>query len=182
MADVQDTARPAIRTDGKPCRATKFPEVVNKIGQRLLDYLYQTLNYRLVFNGCEESELELSAYTDSSFAPAGARSHGAAVVVYRGSPICWRSSRQALVTLSTAENELVEAVAGALLLKSCEGTIAQIAQRSPELTLRVDNMSAAQLLNGSTGSWRTRHLRLRSSWLKEQISQGLMIEGCARTR
>ena len=116
-------------------RATKSPEVVNKIGQRLLDYLYQTLNYRLVFNGCEESELELSAYTDSSFAPAGARSHGAAVVVYRGSPICWRSSRQALVTLSTAESELVEAVEGALLLKSCEGTIAEIAQRSPELTL-----------------------------------------------
>ena len=113
-------------------RATKSPEVVNKIGQRLLDYLYQTLNYRLVFNGCEESELELSAYTDSSFAPAGARSHGAAVVVYRGSPICWRSSRQALVTLSTAESELVEAVEGALLLKSCEGTIAEIAlQVSP---------------------------------------------------
>ena len=59
-------------------------------------------------------------------------------------------------------------------MKSCEGTIAEIAQRSPELTLRVDNMSAMQLLNGSTGSWRTRHLRLRSSWLKEQVSQGLM--------
>ena len=106
--------------------------------------------------------------------PCGSTKHGAAVVVYRGSPICWRSSRQALVTLSTAESELVEAVEGALLLKSCEGTIAEIAQRSPELTLRVDNMSAMQLLNGSTGSWRTRHLRLRSSWLKEQVSQGLM--------
>ena len=71
-------------------RATKFPEVVNKIGQKLLDYLYQTLNYRLVSSGCEESEseIELSACTDSSFAPAAARSHGAAVAVYRGSPIC----------------------------------------------------------------------------------------------
>ena len=37
-------------------RATKSPEVVNKIGQRLLDYLYQTLNYRLVFNGCERGQ------------------------------------------------------------------------------------------------------------------------------
>ena len=155
-------------------RATKSPEVVNKIGQRLLDYLYQALSYRLAFNGCEESKLELFAYTDSSFAPAGARSHGAAVVLYRGSPICWRSSRQALVTLSTAESELVEAVEGALSLKSCEGTIAEIAQRSPELTLRVDNMSAMQLLNGSTGSGRTRHLRLRTSRPKEQVSQGLM--------
>ena len=35
-------------------------------------------------------------------------------------------------------------------------------------------MSATQLLNGSSGSWRTRHLRLRSSWLKEQVSTGQM--------
>ena len=62
--------------------ASRATEVVFKIGQRLLDYLYQTFNYRLVFNGCEESELKLSAYTESSFAPAGARSHAAAVVVY----------------------------------------------------------------------------------------------------
>ena len=107
-------------------RATKSREVVNKIGQRLLDCLCQTFDYGSVFSGCKESELELSAYTDSSFVSAGAKSHGAAVVVYRGSPICWRSSRQALVTLSTAESELVEAVEGALLLKSCKGTIADI--------------------------------------------------------
>ena len=111
--------------------ATKSPEAVNKISQRLLDYLHQTLNYQFVFNACEESQLELSAYKDSSFAPAESRSHGAAVVVYRGSPICWRSSRNALATVSTAESELVEAVEGALLLKSCRGIIAQIAQRSP---------------------------------------------------
>ena len=35
-------------------------------------------------------------------------------------------------------------------------------------------MSAMQLLHGSIGSWRTRHLRLRSSWLKEQVSTGQM--------
>ena len=54
-------------------RATKSPEVVNKIGQRLLDYLYQTLNYRLVFTGCEESELELNAYTGLVPRPRGSK-------------------------------------------------------------------------------------------------------------
>ena len=112
-------------------------------------------------------------FTDSSFAPAGARSHGAAVVTYKATPICWRSSRQTLVTLSTAESELVEAVEGALLLKRVERVIQEIARLMPRLTIRVDNMSAMQLLNGSSG-WRTRHLRLRSSWLKEQVSTGQM--------
>ena len=114
-------------------------------------------------------------YTDSSFALAGARSHGAAVVTYKGTPICWRSSGQTLVTLSTVESELVEAVVeGAPLLKSVEGGIQEIARLTPRLTIRGDNMSAIQLLNGSRASWRTRHLRLRSSGLKELVSTGQM--------
>ena len=155
-------------------RVSKNPKVVNQIGHRLLDYLCQTANYCLVFGGSEEPDDEVNVFTDSSFAPAGARSHGAAVVTYKGTPICWRSSRQTLVTLSTAESELVEAVEGALLLKSVEGVIQEIAGLTPRLPIRVDNMSAMQLLNGSSGSWRTRHLRLRSSWLKEQVSTGQM--------
>ena len=155
-------------------RVSKNPKVVNQIGHRLLDYLCQTANYCLVFRGSEEPDDEVNVFTDSLFVPAGARSHGAAVVTYKGTPICWRSSRQTLVTLSTAESELVEAVEGALLLKSVEGVIQEIAGLTPRLTIRVDNMSAMQLLNGSSGSWRTRHLRLRSSWLKEQVSTGQM--------
>ena len=156
-------------------RVRKNIKVVNQIGHRLLDYLCQTANYCLVFGRSEEPDDEVNVFTDSSFAPAGARSHGAAVVTYKGTPICWRSSRQTLVTLSTAESELVEAVEGALLLESVEGVIQEIAGLTPRLTIRVDNMSAMQLLNGSSGrSWRTRHLRLRSSWLKEQVSTGQM--------
>ena len=69
---------------------------------------------------------------------------------------------------------LVEAVEGALLLKGVEGVMQEIAGLTPRLTICIDNMSAMQLLTGSSGSWRTRHLRLRSSWLKEQVSTGQM--------
>ena len=61
-------------------RVSKNPKVVNQIGHRLLDYLCQTANYCLVFGGSEEPDDEVNVFTDSSFAPAGARSHGAAVV------------------------------------------------------------------------------------------------------
>ena len=133
-------------------RVSKNPKIVNQIDHRLLDYLCQAANYCLVFRGSTDS-----------FAPAGGRSHGAVVVTYKATRICWRSSRQTLVTLSTAESELVEAVEGALLLKRVEGGIQEIAGLTLRLTIRVDNMSAMQLLNGSSGSWRTRRLRLWSS-------------------
>ena len=43
------------------------------------------------------------------------------------------------------------------------------------MVLKVDNYSAVQLLAGSTGSWRTRHLRVRSSWLRERIRSGEVL-------
>ena len=49
----------------------------------------------------------LAGYGDASFAPSGHRSHGGWVVTARSCPIAWRSSRQSLVTLSTAEAELI---------------------------------------------------------------------------
>ena len=97
-------------------RVSKNPKVVNQTGHRLAK-----LPTTVSCLGVVKSHV----FTDSSSASAGARSHGAAVVTYKGTPICY-------------------------------------------------NMSAMQLLNGSSGSWKTRHLRLRSSWFKEQVSAGQM--------
>ena len=62
---------------------SKNHKVVNQTGHRLLDYLCQTVNYCLVVGGSEEPDDEVNGFTDSSFAPAAARSHGAAVVTYK---------------------------------------------------------------------------------------------------
>ena len=87
-------------------------------------------------------------------------------------PLVWRSSRQPLVTLSTAESELIEAVEGALLGLSTQSPVEELSGQKPVLEIRVDNQSALALTTGSTGSWRTRHLRLRTNWLKERVMKG----------
>eukprot|EP00439_Symbiodinium_sp_Y106_P041348 s4634_g5.t1 len=75
----------------------KNPQMVNKLGQRLLDYLNETIGYRIKLNGYEESDGEmLNVYTDSSFAPSGGRSHGCAAVFLGSSPLTWRSSRESV--------------------------------------------------------------------------------------
>ena len=152
-------------------RITRCPELVNKLGERLLDYLNETKHYRLALVQEEKALGELSVYTDSSFAPSGGRSQGAAVVFYGKSPLVWRSARQQLVTLSTAESELLEAVEGTLLGLSTKGLLAELLGEEPSLVIYVDNSAAISLLTTSSGSWRTRHLRLRSNWVREMVAR-----------
>ena len=40
------------------------------------------------------------------------------------------------------------------------------------MQLHIDNQAALLLLQGSTGSWRTRHLRLRANYVREKIQSG----------
>ncbi|CAE7842546.1 GIP [Symbiodinium microadriaticum] len=153
------------------------PSAVCATAHRILGYLKKTRDEALVFGDNDNHHLtnELVVYTDSSFAPSGGRSHGAAVVCYRGTPAIWRSSRQQLTTLSTTESELIEALEGCLLATSVVDIVADIWGEEPKLVVKVDNNSAVQLMTGSTGSWRTRHLRVRSAWLRERIRCGNVI-------
>ena len=141
-------------------RVNRNPEVVNAIGERVLDYLAATIGYRLTFQPREDN-MDIHVYTDSSFAPSSGRSHGAAAVFLRDAPLSWRSARQPLVTLSTAESELIEAVEGALLGLSTLGLVEELTGRKPLIKVHIDNQAALALATGSSGSWRTRHLRLR---------------------
>ena len=152
-------------------RVTKNPAAVNAVGERALDYLAATSDYRLTFKR-NDGSTNLQVFTDSSFAPSSGRSHGAAVVFYKECALVWRSLRQSMVTLSTAESELIEAVEGALLGLSTKGLVEELTGQRPILEIRVDNQSALALTTGSTGSWRARHLRLRTNWLKERVANG----------
>ena len=155
-------------------RVTRVPELVNQLGTRLLDYLNETIDYRLTFKGDGWSEL-IEVYTDSSFSPSSGRSHGAVGIFYLNSPITWRSSRQQLVTLSTAESELIEGIEGALMGYSVKDFILELSGVDPRIELHIDNQAALSLLQGSSGSWRTRHLRLRSAWIREKVALGEVI-------
>ncbi|OLP89029.1 Copia protein [Symbiodinium microadriaticum] len=106
-------------------KITRSPQMVNKIGQRLLDYLNETIGYRIKLNGYEDADGGmLNVFTDSSFAPSG--------------------GRQPLVTLSTAESELIEGIEGTLLAmstSSCDATNGiqwELANAPPQATFSLD--------------------------------------------
>ena len=110
-------------------RITRSPDMVCKLGMRLLDYLNETIHYRLGFCG-EPAEHHIDVYTDSSFAPNAGRSQGASVIFYQNCPITWRSGKQPLVTLSTAESELLEAIEGVVLGNSTKGLVEELLQET----------------------------------------------------
>ncbi|CAE7852858.1 unnamed protein product [Symbiodinium microadriaticum] len=90
---------------------------------RLRSYLQRTKNLALAL---KPTNNELTIYTDSSFAPEGSKSHSGMVAVWLGAPVCWRSSKQPFICLSTAECELLAATEGLVMGKSIASVLNQM--------------------------------------------------------
>ena len=168
---VSQRTRPdlAFATAMMSSMSTKDPQGVIAVGEKILGYLQKTKGYalRTCWNG-----KGLVMFCDAAFAPLGGRSHSGWLVVYGGTPLLWRSGRQQMVTLSSAEAELLAMIDGAIAAKGVESFLMDVGEYVEEKQIASDSMAALSISTGST-SWRTRHLRIKSSWLQEQISHGL---------
>ena len=102
--------------------STKAPERAARIAERALACVQQTKAFRVT---ADADDTGLVAYSDASFAPDGNRSHTGWVVFLYGSPVCLRSARQAFVTLSTAESELVAGLDAVVALQSAEAMLGE---------------------------------------------------------
>ena len=155
---------------------TKAPRRASSITRKCLGFLQRTADHRLHLVSRSQ---ELVSWTDASFAPEGARSHTGWLIAAGDAPLSWRSSRQSTVTLSTAEAELVASVEGALALCSLYALWKEIEEEELKLILKTDSTSSIAIQHGS-GSWRTRHLRIKAAWIGEKVERGeISIEHCA---
>ena len=117
-------------------------------------------------------------------------------------PVYWKCARQALIAMSTAESELQMLCEGSLATRNVgmlikemmkpmkeipetKETIKELDEREEfaldeeqkidqgeEDLLLVDNKAATLILVQESGSWRTRHLRVRASSLKQRVNSG----------
>ncbi|CAE7817431.1 GIP [Symbiodinium sp. CCMP2592] len=146
----------------------RFPKQVLKIGLRTLEYLATTKSHRLMLIPGKADGLRI--YTDASFAPHGSHSISGIALLYDECCIVWKSKRQSIVTLSTAESELVSGCEGVVLAQSLEALISELEEGPCGKHLMIDN-TAAVTLAGGEGSQRTRHLRVRSSFIRDMIER-----------
>ena len=108
----------------------------------------------------------LEGFSDASFAPQGNRSVGCSLIRYLEQPAAWRAGRQALVSLSVAEAELVETINTTQMVYGISAIMDELHQVPAEIVIKVDNAAAVGLSNEAGGSWKTRHLKVRAYHLR----------------
>ena len=151
----------------------KQPKWVKETGMQVMRYLYGTTSWGLNYTKIEEPEV-LNVLVDASYAPPheGYRSVQGAIYMHGNNILMWSSSRQSFITQSTAEAELLAYNESAQGAESIAHLLAcfnhKVARR-----LIGDSKSGLVQLTGEVGSWRTRHLRLRSAKLRELIQNGV---------
>ena len=150
---------------------TKHPKRVLEIFENVKGYLNETADWGLLFKTVPDPEVMLEAESDASFAPQGSESHGAYLVKVCNCPIFWRSGRQGLVSLSTAEAEMIEVVESMIAGESVSVVALEM---FPNLRKRMwsDSQSAVAILTMEGGNWRTRHLRMRAAAARQAIRSG----------
>ena len=153
----------------------RAPRRAAAVAKKCLGYLQRISDYHL---RVRTDSQDIISWTDASFAPDGGRSHTGWMITLGSTPISWRSARQPTVTLSTAESELAASVEGALALASAEAPLQELDIGSWKAYLRTDSTSSLAIQTGS-GSWRTRHLRIKAQWIAERVNLGeLEIQHC----
>ena len=150
---------------------TKDPLKVVEISSQVKGYLKATISDGLIFRKSDVGDATLNVFSDASYAPEGDCSHGCSIALLQSSPILWKSGRQSMITLSTAEAELLEAVEAMTMGESISVMVEEIESQLQRMAW-CDSQAAVAILTTEGGSWRTRHLRIRSSYARSSIQQG----------
>ena len=153
--------------------ALKRPLRTLEISKRVLKYLARTAEYGIWYRTVVEDPL-MVVYSDASYAPGGGRSFGSTMAQIAGMPVAWRASKQPIITLSVAEAELYEGCAAVQLGLGVAALLSEL-QLNPVMHLRIDNAAAQGLASESPGTWKTRHLRIRAKFLRQEVAAQRLV-------
>ena len=172
------------------CRlATKNPAKAIEVGMNVMAYIrgnpgglqYSSEAPKKIWG--ERSQLKiarrvklLEVFSDIAYGTGSrGRSIQGMAIFFAGAIISWQTAVQPFVTHSTAESELVAYCDALNAGRSTEAMLATMmgvpcGSNAIERVMYGDNVAAIGLAHGtSSASWRTRHLRIRSSYLREAL-------------
>ena len=161
----------------------KRPKEVLKLGEGVLKYINRTSEAGLLYRECAKGDLgeadhlqkprskeRIDIYSDVSYAPVheAYRSVQGIAVEHGGNLVAWETCRQGIVALSTCEAELISYTEAHQVGDSISELLATMSFNVTKL-LHGDSKSAISAAVAESGSWRTRHLRLRAFALREAL-------------
>ena len=99
-------------------------------------------------------------WTDAGYEGTNTQSHSGFVVTWAGSIVVWRSSRQSVSALSTAEAELYSATLGWQIVEGLRHLITNDGVRIARLRVFIANQ-AALTITKCGANWRTTYFAVR---------------------
>ena len=142
-----------------------------EIAQKILRYLVQTSDQGILLTAAGDLN-QLVAWTDAGFAGTDTKSQNGLIITWGGSIIVWRSSRQTVSALSTAEAELNSAAVGWQIIEGLRLLIADLGVQLPDVKVLVDNQAAITITKCGA-NWRTRYFAVRGHRLHEECETGI---------
>ena len=168
--------------------AVRRPKGVIRIGEEVRKYLNGTKDEGLLYLPLKEGDHgpqglqhrakqreSVEVFCDASFGSNQFKSTSGFVAYYAGCPVFWLTSRQPFIALSTAEAELLSLMEGVVASKGVSSLVEELEEKSGEKRLYSDSSAAIAIINGSSGSWRTRHLRMRAHALSGSVKEKEII-------
>jgi hypothetical protein len=139
--------------------------------KRILRYLKGTKTLKLSYTSTNPTSL--IGYSDASFADdkITRRSTGGYLFKMSNGAISWRSKKQEIVTLSTAEAELVSLCDASKEALWFRNLVLEVEERNLPIIVYEDNQSTILLAEEDPYRDRSKHIDLRYKFLKERIEQ-----------
>ena len=149
---------------------SKYGKWSLELAQKILRFLRGTKSQGITIT-CSGDEQDLAAWTDAGFAGPSTHSQTGIAVVWAGTIIVWRSSRQSISALSTAEAELYAATLGWQIVEGLRHLISNFGVEIPKTRVLIDN-KAALTIAMCGANWRTRYFAVRGHRLYEEHQRG----------
>jgi hypothetical protein len=160
-----------------------YGEIHWTAAKRCLKYLHTTKRLGLKYH--YGSDVNLLVYADADY--GGCRETGRSTTGYTillgGTAICWRSTKQKIVTLSTAEAEIVAASEAARQTIWIRNMLEELGFNQGNATeMMEDNNACIRIATKPESRSRTRHISLKYHYIQEQVEEGtIKMKRCDTT-
>ncbi|PWA94574.1 ribonuclease H-like domain, Reverse transcriptase, RNA-dependent DNA polymerase [Artemisia annua] len=141
--------------------------------KQVIRYIKGTKDHGIIYK--KEGGCKITGYSDSSYGINTDQGKGTTgIVFYFGeSPITWCTQKQPTVALSSCESEFMAATGAACQALWLKRLLSELTGwQEKRITLRVDNISAIQLVKNPVFHGRSKHIDIRYHFIRECVENG----------